>query len=382
MDNKPRLLFLVNIPRFFVSHRLPLAKAAREAGYDVHVATSKYDEANVQVIKEEGFAFHPLPLHQHGTNIFGELRTLIAIYKLFRTLKPTLVHQVTIKPVIYGGIAARITRTPAVVNAITGLGYFAESGFKASILRKIARLAYRIALSHPNMRMILQNKDDQAMFIQSGLLTPSKTVLIQGSGVDMEIFTPQPEPDETPIVLFAGRLLWKKGIGDFAEAARKLKSENIPARFVVVGYAEPGNPSAVQPDQLAEWDQEGILEWWGKRTDMPAVFAQSHIVCLPSTYGEGIPKVLIEAAACGRAIITTDTPGCREITLNGDNGLLVRGGDVDALATAIRTLVEDQGLRQKMGARGREIAQESFSIDHVIQSTMAVYDELLANAKS
>ncbi len=370
-----RLLYVVNIPRFFVSHRLPLALAAREAGYDVHVATSDADRANIARIQETGLPFHPLPLAQHGTNPLAELGTLRAITRLYRTLKPDLVHHVSIKPVIYGGIAARLAGVPGVVGAVSGTGYVFTSGdLKARLLRLLVRPAYRIAVGYGPTRLIFQNPDDRALFVRLGLVDAARALLIRGSGVDTDNFSPAPEKDGVPVVLFAGRLLWKKGIGEFVEIARRLGNS---ARFVVVGYAEPSSPDAVPPDQLAAWQDEGLIETWGRRDDMPDVFAASHVVCLPSTYGEGVPKVLIEAAACGRAIVTTDTPGCREIVHHGENGLLVPPGDLEALAEAVRRLVSDADLRRQMGVRGREIALEGYSLKQVVAETFAVYEELL-----
>jgi glycosyltransferase involved in cell wall biosynthesis len=372
-----RLLYLVNIPRFFVTHRLPLALAAREAGYEVHVATSDDDAEHTHIIRQSGLPFHPLPLQQHATRLPGEIRALNAIYRLYRTLQPDIVHQVTVKPILYGGLAARALHIQA-VSAITGLGsVFVTSGLKWSIIRAAVSMAYRIALNHPKSQVIFQNPDDQARFVQSGWVAEQHTSLIRGSGVDMAQFCPRPEAteiDDRPMVLFAGRLLWQKGVGAFVEAARRCQAQ---ARFVIVGYSEPSSPAAVPIDKLREWHGSGVVEWWGKRDDMPQVFAQAHIVCLPSTYGEGVPKVLIEAAACGRAIVTTDTPGCREIVRDGQNGLLVPPHDVDALCAAILRLVSDRDLRQRMGRRGREIAEAEFSFAHIAEQTLALYQRLL-----
>ncbi len=378
----PRLLFLVNIPRFFVSHRLPLALAAREAGYDVHVATSAGDADNVARIMQAGFPFHPLPLSQHGTNPRGEVAALRAIHRLYGQLQPDIVHHVTIKAVLYGGLVARQTRVPAVVNALSGLGYvFTAQGGRALLLRGGAQMAYRVALSHPNACTLFQNPDDQALFVQHRLVNRARTMVIKGSGVAMEVFQPQPETEGRPVVLFAGRLLWQKGVGDFAEAARRLQAEGVQARFVVVGYSEPSSPAAVPPQTLQQWQDEGVIEWWGQRDDMPQVFAQAHIVCLPSFYGEGVPRVLIEAAACGRPIITTDTPGCREIVRHEQNGLLTPPHDTTALCAALKRLIEDAALRHNLGAQGRRIAEAEFSLEHVTGETLALYTRLLASAQ-
>jgi glycosyltransferase involved in cell wall biosynthesis len=269
---------------------------------------------------------------------------------------------------------------PASVNAVSGLGYiFSGTGRKVRLLRAGITLAYRLILRHPNSRTIFQNPDDRDLFVNNGLIDPARAQVIKGSGVDMTVFSPQPETDDTPVILYAGRLLWQKGIGEFIEAARRLKGQ---ARFVIAGISEAENPSAVPPSQLQEWHDSGLIEWLGQRSDMPTVFAQSHIVCLPSAYGEGVPKVLIEAAACGRAIVTTNSPGCREIALHNHNGLLVPVNDVDALCAALRDLINDPARRQQMGAAGRELAASEFSLEHVNQSTLAIYQTLLATRAS
>jgi glycosyltransferase involved in cell wall biosynthesis len=374
----PRLLYVVNIPRFFVSHRLPLALAAQQAGYDVHVATSDADAENIAHIRAAGLPFHPLPLSQHGTSLLTEWATLRALTRLYRQLKPDVVHQVSIKPVIYGGMAARLTGVPAVVSAMSGLGYvFISEERKSRVLRLLVQPALKLALAGKNTRMIFQNPDDRQRFAQLGLIPLERSVLIRGSGVDLARFVPVPEADGTPVVLFAGRLMWQKGVGDFVEAARRLRGK---ARFVIVGYPEPTSPSAVSSEQLKAWQDEGIIEYWGKRDDMPAVFAQAHVVCLPSTYGEGVPKVLIEAAACARPIITTDTAGCREITQHEVNGLLFPPHDVDALVNALTRLLDDAPLRQRMGEAGRGIAQE-FAFERVAEATFALYAALLNHPK-
>lgn len=372
----PKLLYVVNIPRFFVSHRLPLALAAREAGFDVHVAASDDDRASLQQIAAQGLPFHPLPLSQHGINPLSELKTLNALRKIYVRLKPDLLHHISIKPVIYGGLAARMTGQQAVVHAMSGLGYvFVGAGVKAGLLRRFALPAFRFAVAGDATRMIFQNPDDRQFFVERRLVSPQNAVLIRGSGVDESRFRPQAEAvDGLPTVLFAGRLLWQKGIGEFVEVARRLQGR---ARFRVVGYEEASSPLNVPAAKLAAWQAEGLIEWAGRQDDMAAVYAASSIVCLPSTYGEGIPKVLIEAAACGRACITTDTPGCREIVRDGINGLLVPPADVDALTAAVRRLIENPAQRQQMGLRGREMVLSDFTIGRVVAETLRLYRSLL-----
>ncbi len=374
--NAPKLLYVVNIPRFFLSHRMPLALAARQSGYDVQVATSLQDSDSVGRILERDLRLHPIPLSQHGLNPLAELRTINALVRLYSTLKPDLIHHISIKPVLYGGIAARLTRQRAIIHAMSGLGYvFISDELRASLLRQVTRPLFRAVTASAGNRMIFQNADDRQFFLKHGMISSEKTLLIPGSGVDENVFTPEAEAlDELPVVLFAGRLLWQKGIGEFVEVARRLRGR---ARFRVVGYEEATSPLNVPATRLGAWADEGLIEWLGKRDDMPQVYAESNIVCLPSTYGEGVPKVLIEAAACGRACVTTDTPGCREIVRHGENGFTVPPGDIDALAAAVERLIGDPALRQEMGAKGRQIVLEDFTLRQVIEETLELYKALL-----
>ncbi|MDE2820113.1 MAG: glycosyltransferase family 4 protein [Chloroflexota bacterium] len=374
--NAPKLLYVVNIPRFFLSHRMPLALAARQSGYDVQVATSLQDSDSVGRILERDLRLHPIPLSQHGLNPLAELRTINALVRLYSTLKPDLIHHISIKPVLYGGIAARLTRQRAIIHAMSGLGYvFISDELRASLLRQVTRPLFRAVTASAGNRMIFQNADDRQFFLKHGMISSEKALLIPGSGVDENVFAPEAEAlDELPVVLFAGRLLWQKGIGEFVEVARRLRDR---ARFRVVGYEEATSPLNVPATRLRAWADEGLIEWLGKSDDMPQVYAESNIVCLPSTYGEGVPKVLIEAAACGRACVTTDTPGCREIVRHGENGFSVPPGDIDALAAAVERLIGDPALRQEMGAKGRQIVLEDFTLRQVIEKTLELYKALL-----
>jgi glycosyltransferase involved in cell wall biosynthesis len=247
---------------------------------------------------------------------------------------------------------------------------------KAIIVRELVKLSCKLIFRCGNQRVIFQNSDDRFLFIESQILPARKTVLIKGSGVDVRTHVPIPEPDGTPVVLFASRMLRDKGVVEFVEAARSLRSAGVHARFVLVGETDPGNPTTINAEQLRQWADSGDIELWGFRRNIQDVLAQSHIVCLPSLR-EGVPKILIEAAACGRAIVTTDVPGCREIVRQGENGLLVPVRDSRALADVLRQLIKDARLRADMGLRGREIAVQEFSIDRVVRETLGVYRDLL-----
>lgn len=371
-----RVLYTVNIARFFVSHRLPLALAARAAGHDVHVATAD-DPPEVATIRATGLPWHAIPLEQHGTSPLGELRTLAALSALDRRLRPDLVHLVSIKPVVHGGLAARLTRVPAVVAAMSGLGQVFDDDAAGERLRRWVLPAMRVALAHPNAMLVLQHTEDRERLVDLGVVELERTRIIRGSGVDLARFVPTRPPDgELPVVLFAGRLMWRKGVGRFVELARALTGR---ARFVVVGYPEPSAPDAVPLDEVEAWAAEGAIEWWGRRDDdMPAVFAAADVVVLPSTYGEGVPKVLIEAAASARPIVATDVPGCRDVCRDGETGRLVAPDDAEALVTAVAELLDDPEGRARLGHAGRALAEAEYGLDRITRETLALYDELLA----
>lgn len=372
---KPKILFFITEDWYFWSHRLALARAIRDAGAEV-VLVTRANQYKDQIAKE-GFKLIPISLKRRSKNPFRELITVLELIKIYRVERPDLVHHVAMKPILYGSCAAKILGISSVVNAFTGLGFvFVAGGWKKSLLQKLIIMAYKIVLSLRNFKVIFQNPDDLSLFLNKGIVARSNAVLIKGSGVNTTLFKPTPETGNEPLVILAARMLWDKGIKEFVEATQILRNAGIKARFVLVGKPDLENPSSVQTTQLEAWTRSGGVEWWGQRDDMPPVFAQSHIVCLPS-YREGLPKVLIEAAACGRPIVTTDAPGCREIVRHGVNGLLVPVRNSQALADALQKLIENPALRAEMGARGREIVVNEFSEEKVIRETLAVYQELL-----
>jgi glycosyltransferase involved in cell wall biosynthesis len=373
---RPKILFLVTEDWYFCSHRLPLARKAKLEGYDVVVATH-VNNHGIQIVSE-GLFLIPIRMRRRSTGPLHELLSLFELVALYKTEKPDIVHHVAFKPVLFGGVAAQLARVPGVVNAIAGMGYlFSSSQWKAKFLGYFVKLILKYILNRPNSRTIVQNPDDQIMLIQSGITKPALTALIRGSGVDTEVFSPVHEPTGVITVVLASRMLWDKGIGEFVEAAALMKREGVEGRFVLVGDPDSDNPTSITKTQLETWSGTGIVEWWGKCENMPEVFAESHIVCLPSYYGEGIPKVLIEAASCARPIVTTDMPGCKEIVQDGENGFLVPPRDVAALADALKKLIGDKLLRRKMGEKGREYVINEFSIQRVTRDTIAVYRSLL-----
>ena len=332
-----------------------------------------------EIIRKEGFKLIPLDTNRRSRNIGVELRIIWQLIHIFKREKPDIIHNIAIKPVIYGSLAALFLRSSYTVNSVNGLGYiFTTKQLIAKLVKPVFKLLFFILFNRTNNAVIVQNPDDGNLLEKSCLVKPQRLNLIRGSGVDMQTFFPKEEPKTpTKIIIMASRMIWDKGVGEFVEAARLLKKEGMDARFALVGESDPDNPAAVPIDQMEAWQNEKVIEWWGKRNDMPNVFAQCHVVCLPSAYGEGVPKVLIEAAACGRPIVTTNMPGCREIVRDNENGLLVPVRDVQALAGAIRSLVQDPQLRKRLGNRGREIAQHEFSINGVVDETLKVYRKLI-----
>jgi len=370
-----RLLFLVTEDWYFWSHRLALAREAQRNKYSVIVATRVQEHQ--QRILLEGFTLISIGMLRRNKNPFTELYSLFELIHIYRTEHPDIVHHVGMKPVAYGSLAARVARVPRVVNAIAGMGYvFSSARIKAKIYRLFIKLILSMLLNRSNTRTIFQNPEDQNILIQTGVVRSELTRLIRGSGVDPKVYAPTSEPDGLITVILATRMIWDKGIKEFVEAARLLRSKQIRARFVLIGDSDGRNPAAVPTSQLEAWSRSGDVEWWGKRGNMPEVFAASHIVCLPSAYGEGIPKVLIEAASCGRPIVTTNSPGCREIVRNNENGFLVPIRDHIALANALQTLIQDPTLRKRMGVRGREIVLEEFTEEKIVGETLLLYDSL------
>lgn len=371
-----KILYFVTEDWYFWSHRLPIAQEAKRRGYEVLVATMV--DRHGDRMREQGFRVIPLSMQRRSINPLRELSAIIEIVKIYHREKPDIVHQVAMKPVLYGSLAARLTGVRHFINALAGLGYvFTSSHLKARLLRPVFRNCFRLLLNRRGSRLILQNKDDCALFIKARLVSENKICLIRGSGVDTKVFHLSPEPDGVPVVVLISRMLWDKGIGEFVAAAKLLKERQVNARFVLVGDSDLHNPNAVSRTMLREWSSSGVVEWWGQRDNMPEVFAKSSIVCLPSFYGEGVPKVLLEAAACGLSIVTTDAPGCRDVVRHEENGLLVPVRSIVDLANALQRLIEDPDLRRRMGARGREIAVTEFAVEKVVAETMALYEELL-----
>lgn len=379
-QQKKTLLFVVNDAAFFLSHREPVAKAARDAGFDVVVATAP-GPAAADVIKA-GYEHRPINLTRSGRNPLSEARAMVSIVRLFRSVRPDIVHLVTIKPVLYGGIAARMLKVPGVVSAIPGLGIVFSSGSdtRTRLTRWAASVMYRIALGHRNQCVIFQNQNDREVLAKLTHLHADQAIMIAGSGVDLSKYEMTDEAGGIVTAVMASRLLRDKGVYEFVEAARILNGRNVRARYLLVGAPDLENPTSVSEEDLDTWTAEGLVEILGYRSDVANILAKSHIVVLPSYYGEGLPKVLAEAAACGRPVITTDMPGCRDAIEPGQSGILVPPRDAKALSDAIENLIAHPDVRRQMGRAGRKFAERRFDIEEVIEKHLSAYEALLAGA--
>ena len=373
-SDKPVLLFLITEDWSFWLHRLSTARAAREAGWDVAIATRV--AAHGDRIRSEGFRLIPIGMRRRSLAPWRELAAIFELIRLYRRERPDLVHHVAMKPVLYGSLAAWIAGVPAVVNALTGMGYvFTSRERKARLLRPMIRLAFHWLLDRPNGRLIVQTSDDAAA-LAGTVVAQERVALIRGSGVDTEAFTPSDEPEGTPVAVMVSRMLRDKGVMELVAAARLLQRRAVPLRVVLVGAPDPENPTAVSERDLKAWDAAGVIAWWGERSDIAEIWANSHIAVLPS-YREGLPKSLLEAAACGRPMVATDVPGCREIVQDGVTGLLVPPRDAEALAAALERLAGEKALRRRMGAAARDLVERALSDQVVAEQTLALYRTLI-----
>lgn len=397
-----RLLYVVNNPAFFLSHRLPLARAARAMGLEPHLAAPRPEEARLlhydgmggegetspsrtervaavrRTLEEEGIPLHPVSFYRPWLHPWRDARTAARLLRLYRRLRPRIVHHVTYKAIVLGSLAARVTGVPAAVNAVSGFG---ELGQRPGLKGALVRAGLWVALGHENQVTVVQNRSDRDAVLAGRLAEPERIALVRGSGVDTERFAPDGNPAKPPLVLFAARMVWSKGVREFVEAARRLRDRYPEARFVLAGDPDPENRACVPEKQLRAWDRDGPMEWWGYRADMPELLRRAAVVCLPTSYGEGVPRVLIEAAACGRPVVASDTPGCREVVRDGENGLLVDLTQRDGVAEAIGRLLEKPELRERLGRRGREIAVEEFALESVVEAHRRIYGRLLGAAR-
>lgn len=373
-----RILLAINDLPFLFSHRLPLLTALCGAGAKVAVAAPAMPDLCGHLAKM-GVEFLEWPLSRSGLHPVQELRSVLRLASIYRRWRPDLVHHVTPKPVLYGSIAARMTGVDRVVNAISGLGcVFSVAGGSPSLMHRATLLGYRLAHAGTATRVIFQNPDDRSVLVGRGIVPRARTRLIPGSGVDPQHWQAPASLANGPVVTVACRMLYDKGVGDAVTAVGILRRER-GVELRLAGGLDPDSPRGIPATTLQAWGTAGSAQWLGRVDDMPALWRQTRIACLPSYYGEGIPKSLIEAASCGLPIVTCDVPGCREIVRHGDNGLLVPPRDPQALAAALKTLLDDYDLCVRMGRRGRERVIAEFSLDRVVRQHMEIYQELLGD---
>ena len=374
---RPKLLFLVTEDWYFCSHRLPVARAARAAGFDVVVATRV--RAHGDRICDEGFGLRPIGWRRRGDGLIGAARAISEIAGLYRAEQPDLVHQIALKPVLFGGIALRRAfpspaSAPVAINSIMGLGSrFSAASFAARLRRPSLGIALRLAAPRERGWVIVQNPEDRDALITLGI-APRQIAMIRGSGVDCNHFRALPDPDATTVtVAVVSRMLRDKGVLDAAAAIRLLRRRGLAVELLLAGPTDPDNRGSLTVESLVSLTTEPGIEWLGPVADVRAVWGRAAIAVLPSTYGEGVPKALLEAAACARPIVASDVAGCREIVRTGETGLLVPPRDIQGLAEAIAALAGDPVRRRAMGRAGRALVEREFDEDIVARETLAVY---------
>jgi glycosyltransferase involved in cell wall biosynthesis len=369
-----RLLILISNGHFFLSHRLPIAQAAQEAGFDVTIACP--DDQSATAILTHGFKHLHFSMRRRGVTLSSEIATLAGMAWAIRCARPDVIHFVTSKPIIYGGFIARLMGIPS-VSSISGLGHvFIGKGMKLAGMRAIAIFGYRFSLSRCNSIAIFQNVSDLALFQRLGILKHGEYRLIPGSGIDLKSILPRPLPVGPTVLALPARLLKDKGVIEFVEAARILRQEGNTCVFRLIGDPDPGNPTSITLEELQALQAEGVVDYRPHTKDIGRELARCHIVVLPS-YREGFPKTLIDAAAAGRACATSDVPGCRDAIVPGKTGILFPARDGKAMAEALRPLIADRQQQARMGAAARIHAEAHFAIDDVVQQNLAIYNELL-----
>ena len=369
-----KVLLVANTSWYLYNFRLPLLKALRDRGAQVVLVSPR--DKYVEKLQAEGFWWIDLDLVRRSTNPFMELYTIFRLVLIYLVEKPDVVHHFTIKCVLYGTFAAKITGVKSVLNAITGLGYiFINQSLKAKFIRLLTLPLYYFALNAKRCRVIFQNLDDLSLLVRQGLASPEKSILIRSSGVDSKRFklSLSELSVKEPTVLLASRIVGDKGVYEYVEAAKHLKAQGYAVKFKLAGAIYPGNPTAISEETLLSWESDGLIEWLGHVDNIEEVITKTDIVVLPSHGGEGVPKILLEAAAMGKPLVATDVPGCRDVIEPGINGFLVPPKEFEPLAAAIETLLEDGELRQKMGRIGREKVIQDFNVKDVVNQTVDVY---------
>ena len=369
-----RLFIIVNEDRFFLSHRKDIAVEAAAMGYDVTVVAK--DTGREEEIRALGVNFIDLPVNPTGMNIFQELKTFYFLWKLFRREAPHIVHNVGLKQILWGGLAAKLTRIPMLVSAVSGLGVM-FSGEKLSLYARAIMRLLRFSHNRKSVFVIFQNAEDKQLFLDQKVVTPEQLCLIKGSGVNLDEYAYTQEPEGEKVnVIFTARMVKEKGIVTLVDAAELLRKEyEGKVEFWLCGGLSD-NPKAISRDELLALCDGKYIQWLGHRTDVRDLLMRSHIVAFPSYYREGLPKSLIEASAIGRPIVTTDSVGCRDVVEDGINGFLIPIKDAATLADRLRTLLDSKELRVNMGRKSREFAEQYFSIEDVVNTHLDIYNKV------
>lgn len=377
MKKNNKIIIIVNDLKFFLSHRLPIAEALLNKGFEVSIGYGDQGEVDIKVLEQKGFNLKLIPLHRGSINLFKDIKSFIYLWKFIIKEKPILAHFVTIKPYLYGGIISRFTGVKCVVAAVSGLGsLFISNKFKNRALRLILFLLYKIAFNHFNQKIIFHNSEDVRLLKKWGVLEIEKVCLIKGSGVNLRDFTNLKEPTGIPVVCFAARLLRDKGVNEYFLAAKLLKERGINAKFLIVGDLDSKNPSGLDLKDLNTLKSQKIVKFLGYVNDIPKLYSRSNIICLPS-YREGLPKSLVEAAAASRAVVTTDVAGCKDAIIPNKTGILVPVRDHKKLANALQWLIQNPQKRISMGKEGRKFAEKEFPIEKIVQKHIDIYQELI-----
>lgn len=371
-----KLLLVCNDESFFLLHRLPEALGARDSGYEVHVATPA-GSRKIE-IERHGFVYHEINFTRGGCNPLTELFVILKFKKMIKEIKPEILYLMTLKPLIYGGIAARLNSVRAVVFAFYGLGYvFTNESLIAGVLKYFLSIMLKSCLKIKNKKVIFQNKTDMRIMMNIGRLRRDDCVVISGSGVDLNKYVYTIENNSRSVVLMAARLLRDKGIYEYMEAAVIVRDHfGIKAEFLIAGGEDPSNPSSINIDDVIAMCKQGYIKYLGLVPDMPELIASSNLIVLPS-YREGLPRILEEAASCGRAVVTTDVPGCRDAVIEGKTGIVVPAKNSIALAFAIKELLLNNERRCLMGKMGHEHAKSNFDVTSIVSQHINTYSELL-----
>ena len=369
---------VVNVDWYFLLHWLDRARAAINSGYAVHLAVGITDQDNLENLTELGITVHPIPIERRGTNLFRELCTLRSIFKVIQSVKPDIVHTATIKPNIYGGIATRVIRTPAVVS-FPGLGtVFIREGKFWALAKRLMLLCFRVLFDRSDCQVLFENGDDVTLYVREVKPRMGSVSLISGAGVDTAFFYPREQASsEFPVVLFAARIYKNKGLEELIEAVDLLRNKGKRLELQVAGILDEDADNNITLGELVDWESQGKLTWLGRAKNMPELIANSTMVCQPSLTREGLPRIILEAMSCGRPVITTNVPGCREAVVDGETGFLVEPGDVVGLASAIDELIGNSGLRKLMGAKARQAILSTYSTQIVQEKTLQIYESVL-----